>query len=76
MTIDEELRVLRCVLFVVNKIIIWISCVSRVQGRGTESIKACTVCKEQDNTMDELCRQSTRKRCGVYSNMYCLQGTR
>ena len=29
-------------------------------------IKACTVFKEQDNMVDELCRQSTRKRYGVY----------
>ena len=53
-------------LFARNKIVQWMNCVGRVQGRGMECIKACTVCKEQDNTVDELCRQSTRKRYGVY----------
>ena len=63
---EEVLRVLKHVLFARNKIIQWMSCVGRVQGRGMECIQTCTVCKEQDNTVDELCRQSTRKRYGEY----------
>ena len=63
---SDEQRVLMHILLARNKIIQWMNCVGRVQGRGMGCIKACTVFKEQGNTVDELCRQSTRKRYGVY----------
>ena len=48
-------------LFARNKIIQWMNCVGRVQGRGMECINACTVCREQPAVLEELCKKGANK---------------